>query len=159
MRSALPKATYDYLVKYQQRIERVSKELGHPAEFRIGIEYKLLLTKDRDKADISLSVGSMGVPAKIIQVPKDPSITHPYLYSDVVAEFNRRVGAKVMGVHDMKCIVRIHAIRSKNNFFYKGKFRMSPGQYSEALVEWLVEKYTKDERFFERSRDKYRNSL
>lgn len=158
MKCSLSKSSYDYLVKYRQRIESELKELGHSEKYMIGIDYKLVLTKASNNADISLNVGDSGMPTKLIEVPKDPSQTHPYLYSDVPKEVNNRIGLIVMGTHDMKCIQKLYPIKSNNNYYYKGSFKCSFGQYSSAFVDWIVDQYKKNGHFFIRTRNKYRDS-
>jgi hypothetical protein len=159
MKSSLTRMTYDYLVSYQQRLDAESKELGYAAEFKIGINYKLVLTKNPNEADISLDVGASGVSTSIIEVPKDSCVTHPFLYSRVYEEVNQRIGSDVMGVHDMKCIVKLYDVHNRREYYYRGKFKSSPGQFSEAFVNWLVTKHTKDQEFFARCRNKYRETL
>ena len=67
-----------YLAGVQHGIQREFEELGRSREYSIGVEYKLVLTKKPGEADIVLNNGDSGGATTIVQVAKDPGLTHPY---------------------------------------------------------------------------------
>jgi len=91
MRRQLGRATADYLTRFQAKLRKEFDQLKRPAEFCIDIEYRVVLTKTPDRADICLTAGAEGVPTRIVQVPKDPSISHPYRQKEMLEQLNLRL--------------------------------------------------------------------
>ena len=60
--------------------------------------------------------------------------------------------------HDIQCINKVYSIRDRREFFYQGKVKNSPGQYSHAFVDWLGERYGQDEQFFPKTRARAKKS-
>ncbi len=108
MRKRLGKDAADYLFEYQARLQQDAEELGNPSTFSIGIEYSLALTKKPAEADITLSSGTSGTNTKLIEVPKDPSKTHPHRQKDVMAVVNAALAeAYTINQHDIQCVVSV----------------------------------------------------
>jgi hypothetical protein len=49
-------------------------------------------------------------------------------------------------------VLRVHGIRKRPEFFYQGKVKGSPSQYSQAFVEWLLAQHRKDSKFYSNAR-------
>jgi len=144
-----------YLTQFQAKIKREFEELGKPAEFAIDIGYKLALVQKPGDADIVLTKGETGTRTQIVQVPKDPSKTHPYRQKEVVEQVNAALnGAAKINRYDIQCVVKVHEVRKRPEFYYKGTVKGSPVQYSYAFVEWLLRQYRKDSTFFTQVRQK-----
>jgi hypothetical protein len=155
LRRRLGKDTVKYLQEFQTGIQQTLEDLGGPAEFAIGIEYRLALTKKPDAADIILTNGPGGSSVQIVEVPKDPSKTHPHRQKEVLAKLNAtRKGLKKLNPHDLLCVKKVYNVKSRIDFFYQGTVPGSPVQYSEAFVEWLLKQLEKEPEFFAKCREK-----
>lgn len=58
--------------------------------------------------------------------------------------------------YDIQSVRKVHKIDSNPNFYCKPKF-YSP-LYSEAFVDWLVKEFSKDPEFFDKTRQKYKDT-
>jgi hypothetical protein len=68
---------------------------------------------------------------------------------------NQKIGEKrKVTPYDIFCLRKVYEIDTKPNFFYKPKFA-SP-QYSNSFVNWLIEQFEKDNQFFDRARQKWK---
>jgi len=155
MRKRLGKDAADYLTEYQARLQQDVEELGNPSTFSIGIEYSLALTKKPADADITLSSGTSGANTKLVEVPKDPSKTHPQRQTEVIAKVNAALGgSKIINPHDIQCVVKVYGIKKRSDFFYQGSVSGNPGQYSDKFIGWLVQHFNNDNDFFLKVRQK-----
>ena len=156
LRKQLGQDATTFLAKYCADLKRESDQLQHSTQFSIGIEYKLVLSKKTDDADIILSSGSGdSEPTQIVTVPKDPSVSHPLRQKEVI----ERLQAEQLPInqYDIQCVNKIHKIKSKPEYFYQGKVPGSPSQYSQTFVDWLIGQYRRDEQFFLKTREKTKN--
>lgn len=82
--------------------------------------------------------------------------THPHRRKEIIPLINQRLsGRKRITSHDFDCVRKVYKIDiTKPEFCYQPKFG-SP-QYSYNLVDWLIEQYEKNSKFFEKTRGKYR---
>lgn len=150
LRRRLGKDAAEFLTRYCAELrDEFESHQGHP-EFSIGVDYRLVLTKKSDEADIDLSTGSGGVPTRIVQVPKDSSATHPLRQKDVIEEM--RATFPRINQYDIQSVNETHKIKSKSEYFYQGKVPGSPSQYSQDFVNWITEQYKRDPKFFDRAR-------
>ena len=82
--------------------------------------------------------------------------THPYRQTELLEEANKKLpkGAQITS-HDSLSVRRAHAIdeTSRPDFVYQPKFG-SP-QYSDAFVDWMVTRHSRDNEFFEKARQRY----
>ncbi len=155
LRRTLGAATADYLLKYQAELAKDSSALGGGGEFSVGIEYKVALTKKPSEADISLFTGASGEETRIVEVPKDPSKTHPHRQVDLVSQTNKALaGRHSINSYDVQCVDRVFKIKKRSEFFYQSAVRGSPGQYSDAYIEWLANQFEKDAELFKKAREK-----
>lgn len=158
LRRRLGKDTVEYLQEFETRIRQTHEDLGRPAEFAIGMEYRLALTKKPDSADILLTSGPGGSGLQIVEVPKDPSKTHPHRQKEVLAKLNAMPkGQKKFNQHDLLCVKKVYNVTRRSDFFYQGAVPGSPAQYSEAFVEWLLKQLEKEPQFFINCREKAKN--
>ncbi len=152
----LPAETVRWLTSFQQDIRKQAESLGDRiAQFYIPIDLKLAIVKNPDKADIVLSSGTAGQAvaqeALIVEVAKDIDKTHPYRRKDVAGQVNQKLGGSItITPYDIQCIVHIHGIKDRAEFYYKSKL-WSP-RYSEKFVDWIVAQATKNPDFFNRTR-------
>ena len=153
LRRELGRDAADYLLRYCALIKNEFDQLQRPAQFSVGIEYRLALTKKPGDADIVLSQSASGGAAvKIVEVAKDPSKSHPYRQKEVVKELQKSLLGVPLNQHDVQSVIKAHGIRQRPEYFYKGTVKGSPAQYSPAFVEWLLQQYRRDQQFFIKAR-------
>ena len=143
-----------FLSKYCAKIKQERAELQHSNQFAIGMEYHLVLTKKHSDADIVLSSGpSDEEPTQIVEVPKDPSRTHPFRQKELLKELNKKImPERKINQYDIQCINRVYNIKNKSKYFYQGEVEGSPGQYSKDFMDWIIKKHNRDEHFFDKTR-------
>ena len=80
--------------------------------------------------------------------------THPFRQKEVVREINTRLaGKKSITSHDILCVRRVYSVQKDIKFCYTQNYA-SP-RYSQAFVDWLVQKYNEDTKFFEKTKDQF----
>ena len=142
-----------YLIGFQDEIRREHLNLGGSTQFSIGIDYSLVLTNKPKNADISLTVGPDGQPLSKVEIPKDPSTTHPYRQTELIKAVNKELDEEAtINSHDVQCVRKAHRIDKRSEFHYESGIRGAPKQYSHGLVEWMVKRYQQDNEFFEKAR-------
>lgn len=143
-----------FLSRYCAEIKNEFDQLQRPAQFSIPIDYHLVLTRRNDDADIALSSGSAnGETTQIVEIAKDPSITHPYRQKEAIEKVNEALQTEI-NQYDIRCINEVHGIKSRRDYFYKGRVTGSPGQFSQAFVNWIITRYSQDKGFFKNTRAK-----
>lgn len=143
-----------YLAQMQKKIQTEFGSLERSPEFSIGVEYKLVLTKKPGEADIVLSSGDKGKSATVVQIAKDPSVSHPHRQKELLEALNDRLnGFLVANQYDIQCVNTAHAVKKRSEWFYQGKVVGSPSQYSQAYIDWLVERVKSDPQFFVKARE------
>ncbi len=154
LQSNLGPEAFDFLTGYCAGLKQEFDELQRPAEFSVAINYHLLVTKSSDQADIRLSSGQTDGPAtQIVEIPRDPSISHPFRQKDAIEQVNTLLPGVQINQHDIRCINKIYDVQDKRiDYFYQGKVKGSPGQYSQGFVDWIVEQYRRDDQFFNKTR-------
>lgn len=160
LRRELGRDAATFLTRYCAQLKQEFDQLQRPAQFSIGIEYRLVLTKNQDKADILLSTGPTNAAAtQIIEVPKDPSKSHPFRLKEVVEQVKLAVTGLKINPHDIQCVNKVHGIKQQHKYFYQGKVKGSPAQYSPAFVDWLVKQFQRDKLFFQKTRTKAKGKV
>ena len=156
LRRELGEDAFEFLSKYCADLKREFDDLHQSVEFSIGIEYRLALIRNPGEADIVLSQGHAGVePTQIVQVPKDPSLSHPFRQKEIIKEA-KKLGLPVNS-YDIQSINAVYNIKNRSEYFYQGKLPGSLGQYSQAFLDWLVEQHRRDVEFFIKARSLRRN--
>lgn len=159
LRRELGKDAADYLARYCAEVRQEFEQLKRPAEFSIGVEYRLVLTDKPGEADIVLSRGLPGEKVtQIIEVPKDPSKSHPLRQKEVLEQLQAELKDLEINQYDMQCVIKAHRIKTRSEFFYQGKVKGSPGQYSPSYVSWLARQFQNDPEFFEKARSRAKRS-
>jgi len=154
-RRELGRDTAQYLSGFQARLREELALHGQSAELAIDIRYHLVLTKKPGDADIVLTAGDTGGVTHVIEVPKDASKTHPYRRKELVVEVNAKLdGAMRVNPYDIQCVMQVHNITKRAEFYFKSDIKGAPVQYSPEFVNWLVNQYHKDAAFFQKMRAK-----
>ena len=128
----------------------------------IPITYRLVLTKKPQEADIVLSLGAEGEgAARLIEVPKDVSRTHPYLFGQVVAAVVGRLGESVRFTrYDLQAVLLKLKVKKARRSKYHYLFEATGTHlYSQDLVELIVTKIENHPDYLSRTRDKYKRWL
>ncbi|MBN1918429.1 MAG: DUF3644 domain-containing protein [Verrucomicrobia bacterium] len=155
LRRALGREAADYLTRYCAQIRNEFDALQRPVQFSIDIEYRLALTKNHDDADIVLFQGSAGAAAvQIVEVPKDSSRSHPYRQKEVIQRVKAAVPGLKINQHDIQCVKKAYSVKQRPEYFYQGKVKGSPVQYSQHFVNWLILQHDRDGEFFAKARVK-----
>lgn len=82
----------------------------------------------------------------------DFDITHPYRQKELIAEVNARVPEEqAINAYEFLAVRRTNEIDPE--FVHRPRF--GTNQYSQAFVEWLVERIERDAEFIERARAEY----
>lgn len=156
----LSSETIRWLSEFQRNIREQANsfEEGVQQKFYIPIDLKLAIIRKPDKADIVLSSGIGGEEAiekevLIFEVPKDPDKTHPYRRKEVVELVNQKLNGKlIINFYDILCINRVYNIPSRAEFYYKPIFHQP--QYSMSFVDWIINQFSKNNKFFANTRRK-----
>lgn len=155
LRRELGRDAAEFLARYCSQLKQEFDHLQRSAQFSIGVEYRLVLTKKQNEADILLSTGPTdGAATQIIEVPKDPSKSHPFRQKEVLEKVKAAIKDLKINQHDIQCVNKVHGIKQRQEYFYQGKVKGSPAQYSPAFVDWLVKQFQKDQQFFLKTRMK-----
>ena len=157
LRRKLGADTATFLARYCTEVKNEFDELEKPAQFLIGIDYRLVLTKKSDEADITLSAGPGGEVTQVVEVPKDPSRSHPFRQKEVIEKVNEVLIDLTINQWDIQCINKMYNIKSKSEYFYQGQVNGSPPQYSQNFVKWIARQCNKDKEFFSKTRAKSSN--
>ena len=146
-----------FLARFCGEVKHEFDELEKPAQFLIGIDYRLVLTNRPDEADITLSSGPGGKLTHIVEVPKDPSRSHPFRQKEVIEKVNELLNGSNINQYDIRCINKVYKTKSKSEYFYQGSITGSPAQYSQNFVDWIVRQCHRDKDFFVKTRTKAKN--
>ena len=85
----------------------------------------------------------------------DFDVTHPHRQRDVIRLVNEAIDRPI-NQFDLLSVKRVHAVEDQERFFHKPRF--SSPQYSDAFVQWLVDRSRADPMFFEEARAVYQAS-
>ena len=155
LRSELGPEAFEFITQYCASLRKEFDELQKPSAFSITIDYGAYTEKNPDNADVQLSSGQIDGPVThIVEVAKDSSVSHPLRQKELIENVNSNLSDLQINPHDIQCIDKMYNIQEKRtDFFYRGKVKGSPGQYSLAFVDWLVRQYQMDNQFFTKTRE------
>ena len=155
LRQQYGQETFTYLAEYCAKLKGDFEQSQRSTEFSIGIEYRLVLTKRQDDGDIMLAGGSTDCePTQVVHVARDSSETHPHRQLELLQRIKSELPELRVNQHDIYCINKVYGIKSNPAYFYQGKVRGSPGQYSESYAEWVIGRFRQDDQFFQLTREK-----
>lgn len=155
LRRELGKEATEYLTRYCAQLKNEFDKLQRPVQFSVGIEYRLALTKNHDDADIVLFQGPAGAAAvQIVEIPKDPSKSHPNRQKEVIQKVMAAVPGLTINQYDIQSVNNAYGVRKRPEYFYQGKVKGSPAQYSQTFVDWLIQQYQRDGEFFAKAKVK-----
>jgi Putative DNA-binding domain/EC042_2821-lke REase len=80
--------------------------------------------------------------------------THPFHQKEVVREVNAKLaGRKAINSHDILCIRRVYSVQKDIKFCYTQNY--ATPRYSQAFVDWVVQKYEEDESCFNKTKQQF----
>ena len=117
-------------------------------KYCISVKYKLALVKNPKDADITLSAGSQGkFSGTIIEVPKDPSLTHPFRQIDCIKQIKERIAKEIVfNSYDFQAILHKDKMRGNSKYHYKYK-AFGNNSYSPELIDFIVNKIQLNHRY------------
>ncbi|MEI6386121.1 MAG: hypothetical protein WCQ50_05755 [Spirochaetota bacterium] len=155
LRRELGREAAAFLTAFCARIKNEFDQLKRPLQFSVGIEYCLALTKNLGDADIVLSQGPAASTAvQIVEIPKDSSKSHLNRQTEVIQKMKAAVPGLSLTQYDIQCVNKAYGVRERPEYFYQGRVKGSPAQYSQAFVGWLIQQYQRDGEFFSKARVK-----
>lgn len=86
----------------------------------------------------------------------DPDDTHPYRLKELLEALRARLPGVETNQHDALCVRAVYDISPEAAPQFMVERKYGSPQYSDALVDWLVDQYGKDPDFFTRARARYR---
>jgi len=158
-------ATADDLRKFlERRLDLIRrqwlKSIREVLTSRDGARVHVVQTEEADEHGVPTLIRLSDDPHAPLYGRLDPDRTHPYRQTEVVAEINRRLPAGVaVTPYDVLSVRRVYDITepTRPEFTHVPKFG-SP-QYSDALVDWLLQQHDQDPRFFEKAKARYTRSV
>lgn len=154
------KEVSDFLVSRSRDVEDAIAEMNN-RQFGIPITYRLVLTKKPQQADIVLSLAEGTAEARLIEVPKDLSRTHPYLFRQVLAIVADSLGeSQRLTQYDLLAILHKLKVKKPRRSRYHYLVEATGTHlYSQDLIEALVDKIQKHPGYLPRARSAYRHWL
>lgn len=100
-------------------------------------------------------------PIRIVEDPSAPQyrkidtdLAFPYRQKELLKEVNRKLPEGVrINAYDVLSVRRVYDIDGNTKFCHTPLY--SSHQYSQAFLEWMVERYSKDKEFFQKARAEY----
>lgn len=86
----------------------------------------------------------------------DPDKTHPWRQKELIQEVNKSLSTKI-NQYDLLAVRHLYNIYADPNFVHKSRF--GTPQYSPSFANWLLEQYSHDPRFFQKSREEYKRQI
>lgn len=124
------KEVASFLSKFSELNDRYDSD-----QFSVCIDYKLALTRNPKKSDLTLNVGEQGEGAIIIRETKDLEVTHPYTTSEAIKQINSCQPVQV-SPYVFQAVLSKHKVKNNNksdlhNFTDKHR-------YSEKFIDWFI---------------------
>jgi len=147
----------NFYLQKQKQISNTILDLNDK-KYSISIEYKLALVKSPKDADITLSSGSEGKMSGIVlQVPKDPSLTHPYRQIDCINKVKERMAKEVVfNQYDFQSILYKERIKGNHKYHYCYK-AFGSHSYSPELVDFIIKKIETNSKYLSKTRAWFKN--
>lgn len=134
-------------------------KLGNRAT--ISIQHTIAIVKNPKKADFVISTGTQGkAGALIIEKNKDPNITHPFNMKSALPIIRSRIPKNLKFTeYDFICYTFVMGYKkSINEYYWRGKYA-GAGQYSQKLIDELVEAINKKPNSLQQWRSQYKQYL
>lgn len=149
------KEIINFFLKKQEEISSNSEKLKDK-RYNISIEYKVALVKNPKEADIVLFPGQEGTTKGIlIEVPKDPALTHPNRAMDCINKIKEQIDKKIkFNQYDFQSILFKENIRGNPKYHYNFK-TTGANTYSNNFVNFVVNKIKNNPLYLKNTREHY----
>lgn len=136
------------------------EKLGSKAT--LSIEHTVAIVKNPKNADYIISAGDAAASGlAVIQKVKNPDVSHPFNQTKSLLEIKKRLPKDTkFNEHDFQAFIFIkgHKKTSNNAYYYKGKYS-GAGQFSQKLIDEVVEEIRLKPTILGENRAKYRKHL
>jgi hypothetical protein len=148
-------ATRDDLRKFmEQRLAAVRRKLL--------LDIRRVITAPEGSEVVAIERAENELGEQVIRITTDPhaplyravdfDVTHPYRQKELIAEANSRLPEeRAINAYEFLAVRRTNEIDP--DFVHRPRF--GTNQYSQAFVDWLVERIERDHEFIERARARY----
>lgn len=156
VRRKMGKEAITWIKQFQDGLKAKAATLGEAqSTFFVPINLKLAIVKNPATADIVLGSGAGGVDAVVVEVAKNPDVTHPFRQKELIEDIIKRCNPEPKpNQYDVRSIREIYKISLKPEYFYKSRF--GAPQYSVAFSEWITDQFTRDATFFTKVRERFK---
>jgi hypothetical protein len=153
LRQSLGAEEIKFLTKFQAEIKNEAWILGNPSEYVAHIEHKVMVVNKPGQADVQLVGGEGGTPVHIVERAKDPARTHPLYRKDAIKKIRSRIpGSYLFNEYSFDAMCDAMNARQRGEWHFKMELDGSRSQYSEALVDAMVQRINSDPSCVERAR-------
>lgn len=142
------------IFKQKKRITDIDKAEGSSTSYRIPIDHRIYITKNKKDADFIVSIAkNSDSQVKIIQKIQDPKNTHPFSYNAIVTQVCNRLEAKHITLtcnnekvkfnkYYLGLFIKFYNIKSNVKFAYNIKYGHNDGlyTYSQSFIEFITSK-------------------
>ncbi len=153
----------DFLEFIKQEFERAEceKKMYPDNRYTIPIEYKLVLTKNDKDGDIRLTSSSSSISefnGMLIEVPKDPSLTHPFLFRDMYLKISEEIEIPEFSTRSFTAIIWRENVKNNNKLYYQHQ-KSKTGFYSELIIDLIKDKLKLNPNYINETNLKYTLNL
>jgi hypothetical protein len=125
-----------------------------------GAHVAVVRTAERDEHGEPTLIRLSADPNAPVYGRLDPDRTHPYRQTEVVAEVNRRLpGGGEVNPYDILSVRRVYEIAEETQPEFTHVPKFGSPQYSDAFVDWLLERYAEDPEFFTKAKARYTRTI
>jgi hypothetical protein len=134
----------------QQWLENIRKVVEAPPDSEVRI-----VTKDTEGVPTGpRHVRLVDDPDAIPVEQINPDETHPHRQKELTREVRKQLGKGfTFNSYDVQCLKAVHHVHVDQRFCYQPKYGSM--QYSDALVEWVVERCKEDVTFLDENRKEH----
>lgn len=132
-------ATAERVAKFVSDFELQERSVSSQS-FAVSVEYKLVLTKRAEGADLALTTGSQGQHTLVVHQPKDIEKLYPLRSKDVLARLKSELkSGPAINTHSFQAIVFHHKIKQNGQLHYRVE-AANMSLFSEKVVDFIVER-------------------
>lgn len=132
---------------FLEKIKKQSNEINSP-EFAISMEYKLCLTKNKGRSDITFHTAQDGGNKAIkIYETIDPTRSHPYKTFEAIDAINEQIKPQQIKSGTFYKILKKHKIKTKREYFYLNE---KTPRYSNEFINWCVNNINNQTKWLDR---------
>jgi len=129
-------------------IKGVRKVVEAPKGYQVHVLPPEIVTSDSPKATPIRLVDDPSAPA---YYKLSPDVSHPFRQKDVIAEVNKKLPLECqINQFDMRAVRTVYGIDKNYTYTYHPKY--SSPQYTQSLIDWLIEQFAENNKIFYETR-------